>query len=86
VLFVPASIYFPLNYRLFWAAKGFIDEPAEKAVPRLAVTYGVLRRLGFAEDKVEQCLRAIPSIGLEEAYEWVSLINCSIIFLYPRFW
>lgn len=46
-------------------------------MPRLAVTYGVLRRLGFAEDKVEQCLRAISGAALEEAYEWVSLINCS---------
>lgn len=83
---MPSSKYRPLNYRLSCAAKGFIDQPAEKAVPRLAVTYGVLRRLGFAEDKVEQCLRAIPSIRLEEAYEWVSLINCFITFPYPCFW
>jgi ATP-dependent RNA helicase DHX29 len=40
---------------------------------KLGVTYGVLRRLGFSEERVEQCLRAIRSVGLEEAYEWVRI-------------
>ena len=38
---------------------------------RLAVTYGILRRLGFSEERVEECLRAIPGVDLDEAYEWV---------------
>jgi ATP-dependent RNA helicase DHX29 len=49
-----------------------VDGPSEeKALTRLAVTYGILRRLGFSEDRVEQCLRAIPGVDLDEAYEWV---------------
>jgi ATP-dependent RNA helicase DHX29 len=49
-----------------------VDKPSEeKALTRLAVTYGILRRLGFSEERVEQCLRAIPGVDLDEAYEWV---------------
>lgn len=55
---------------------GAIDEPEEKALPQLAITYGVLRRLGFEEETVERCLKAIKGIDLEEAVEWL-LITCS---------
>ncbi len=41
-------------------------------VAKIAITYGVLRRLGFSEEKVVECLEAIPGIELEEAYDWVS--------------
>lgn len=52
-------------------AKKPLEGSEEKAVIRLAITYGVLRRLGFSESKVEECLRAIRGIDLEEAYGWV---------------
>lgn len=48
-----------------------LDEPEDKALTRLGVTYGVLRRLGFSEERVEECLRAIGSVDLEEAYDWL---------------
>ena len=38
---------------------------------RLAVTYGVLRRLGFSEERVEECLRSINGVDLDEAFDWV---------------
>ncbi|KDQ63609.1 hypothetical protein JAAARDRAFT_119632 [Jaapia argillacea MUCL 33604] len=50
-----------------------IEESEEKALVRLGVTYGVLRRLGFSESRVEQCLRSINGIDLEEAYQWLYL-------------
>ncbi|KAI0374315.1 P-loop containing nucleoside triphosphate hydrolase protein [Pilatotrama ljubarskyi] len=50
-----------------------VDEPEEKALVRLAITYGVLRRLGFSESRVEECLRAIPGVDLDEAVEWLHL-------------
>ncbi|KAI0670050.1 P-loop containing nucleoside triphosphate hydrolase protein [Trametes maxima] len=50
-----------------------IDEPEDKALVRLAITYGVLRRLGFSEDRTEECLRAIPGVDLDEAVEWLHL-------------
>lgn len=50
-----------------------LEEPEEKTVARLGITYGVLRRLGFSQDRVDECLRAIQGVDLEEAYEWVHL-------------
>lgn len=54
----------------FVASKS-IDEPEEKAVVRLAITYGVLRRLGFSEARVEECLRTISGVDMDEAFRWV---------------
>lgn len=48
-----------------------MDEPEDKAIVRLAITYGVLRRLGFSEDRVEECLKAINGVDVDEAFEWV---------------
>ncbi|KIK96360.1 hypothetical protein PAXRUDRAFT_826025 [Paxillus rubicundulus Ve08.2h10] len=53
----------------------YIDQTEEKAATRLAITYGVLRRLGFTEDCVEQCLRAIHGVELDEALEWL-FVHC----------
>ncbi|KAG7450382.1 uncharacterized protein BT62DRAFT_916822 [Guyanagaster necrorhizus] len=53
-----------------------IDEPEDKLVAKLAITYGVLRRLGFSEERVIECLEAIPGFELEEAYDWLYL-HCS---------
>lgn len=43
----------------------------EKVLSRLGITYGVLRRLGFTEERVGECLRAINGVELEEAFDWV---------------
>jgi ATP-dependent RNA helicase DHX29 len=53
-----------------------LEETEEKLVTRLGITYGVLRRLGFSQDKVDECLRAIQGVDLEEAYEWL-YTHCS---------
>lgn len=50
----------------------YVDHTKEKATTRLAMTYGILRRLGFAEDWVLQCLGTISGIELDEALDWVS--------------
>ncbi|KAG6820381.1 hypothetical protein H0H93_001352 [Arthromyces matolae] len=52
-------------------AKKILEEPEEKAIARLGVTYGILRRLGFTESRVEECLRAIQGVDLDEAIEWL---------------
>jgi len=48
-----------------------LDEPEDKVLPRLGITYGVLRRLGFGEDRVLECLSSIHGVELDEAFEWV---------------
>jgi hypothetical protein len=51
----------------------YVEGPEEMAVTRLGITYGTLRRLGFNEERVEDCLRSILSVDLDEAYDWVHL-------------
>lgn len=57
--------------------KTTVNGTEEKALARLAITYGVLRRLGFQEDRVEECIRAINGVDLEEAADWLHL-HCSL--------
>lgn len=45
------------------------------------MTYGILRRLGFSEDWVEQCLRAMSGIELDEALDWVSPDTITVRYL-----
>ena len=40
-------------------------------IPRLAAVYGALRGLGLSEERVEDCLKAIPDVELDSALEWV---------------
>lgn len=48
-----------------------LEDNEEKVLSRFGTTYGVLRRLGFSEERVEECLRAINGIELEGAFDWV---------------
>ncbi|KAF7303327.1 putative helicase C15C4.05 [Mycena kentingensis (nom. inval.)] len=54
-------------------AKNGIEETEDKAIAKLATTYGVLRRIGFSEDRVVECLQAIKGVDLDEAYDWLYL-------------
>ncbi|KAF9654251.1 P-loop containing nucleoside triphosphate hydrolase protein [Thelephora ganbajun] len=49
------------------------EDNEEKVLSRLGITYGILRRLGFTEERVEECLRAINGVELEEAFNWLHL-------------
>lgn len=53
--------------------KTLLEEPEEKVLARLGITYGVLRRLGFNEDRVCECLNAISGTDLDDAFEWLYL-------------
>ncbi|KAK2461815.1 hypothetical protein APHAL10511_006278 [Amanita phalloides] len=55
-----------------------LEEPEDKAIGKLAITYGVLRRLGFSEARVDECLKSINGIDLEDAYDWL-YINCTAV-------
>ncbi|CAE6476966.1 unnamed protein product [Rhizoctonia solani] len=52
-----------------------IQEPEAKVLPRLAITYGTLRGLGLPENKIEECLKAIPDIDIDSAIDWL-VLNC----------
>ena len=53
------------------SGKKTVDDADDKAISKLGTTYGVLRRLGFSEERVEECLRSFSGIDIEEAYDWV---------------
>jgi ATP-dependent RNA helicase DHX29 len=70
-----------------------LEEPEDKAIGKLGITYGVLRRIGFTEERVDECLRAIRGVDLDEAYDWVwtfpfkscqFLFHCSSICIAPK--
>lgn len=56
-----------------------IEESEDKVIGRLGITYGVLRRLGFDESLVENCLRNVSGVDLDEAFQWVSGRFCSVL-------
>ncbi|KAF9044866.1 P-loop containing nucleoside triphosphate hydrolase protein [Hymenopellis radicata] len=53
-----------------------VDTPADKFLPKLGITYGVLRRLGFSEDRVLQCLQEITTADIDDACDWL-YTHCS---------
>ena len=53
------------------------EDGEEKMLARLGITYGVLRILGFDEERVNQCLKTIGGVDLDTAYEWVIAIQSS---------
>lgn len=65
-----------LNWESPECERKLLEETEEKIVTRLGITYGVLRRLGFSQDRVDECLRAIQGVDLDEAYEWL-YVYCS---------
>ncbi|KAF8973905.1 P-loop containing nucleoside triphosphate hydrolase protein [Flammula alnicola] len=48
------------------------DDAEGKTIARLGINYGILRRLGFTENRVEECLRSISGVELDEAFDWVN--------------
>lgn len=48
-------------------------EPEDKVVSRVAALYGILEQLGFATPLVEECLKSIKTLDLDDALEYVGL-------------
>lgn len=47
-------------------------EDEEKLLQKIVVLYGVLEKFGYPPHRVEECLKAIKTIELEEAMDYVS--------------
>ncbi|CED84539.1 ATP-dependent RNA helicase A [Phaffia rhodozyma] len=48
----------------------------EKILLRLAITHGVLTKIGFQPERIEECLKALSNWDLDEAFDWLYL-HCS---------
>ncbi|KAF9512352.1 hypothetical protein BS47DRAFT_1330374 [Hydnum rufescens UP504] len=50
-----------------------LNEAPDKVLIRSGVTYGVLVRMGFSEERVNECLKASSTFELDEAFNWLYL-------------
>ncbi|KAF8922394.1 P-loop containing nucleoside triphosphate hydrolase protein [Mucidula mucida] len=48
-----------------------VDTSIDKFLTKLGITYGVLRRLGFSEERVLQCLKEITTADIDDACDWL---------------
>lgn len=59
-----------------------VASDSEKLLLRLAITHGVLVKVGFGTERVEQCLKALTTgWELEDAMDWVNSIFSSALIL-----
>lgn len=52
-------------------------EPEEKVIGKVATLFGILEQLGFTKERIEECLRTVKALELEDALDWVSLGACA---------
>ncbi|KDQ19932.1 hypothetical protein BOTBODRAFT_125441 [Botryobasidium botryosum FD-172 SS1] len=50
-----------------------LNEPEDKVLARIGLTFGVLRRLGFSEERLHECFRSLSNFELDEALSWLYL-------------
>ncbi|KIY45455.1 pre-mRNA-splicing factor ATP-dependent RNA helicase prp22 [Fistulina hepatica ATCC 64428] len=53
-----------------------LDDSEDKALAKLGITYGVVRRLGFSDARVLECMSSISEVDLDGAFGWLYL-HCS---------
>ena len=54
------------------------DEPEERDLLRLGVTFGTLRRVGVPHDSVLECLRGMDGLDITDAAAWFHLFHSSL--------
>lgn len=47
-------------------------EQEDKVVAKVATIYGVLEQTGFTAERIEECLRSVKTLDLDDAFDWVS--------------
>lgn len=48
-------------------------EPEDKVIAKVATLYGILEQLGFAPPRIEQCIREVKVLELEDCLDWLFL-------------
>jgi ATP-dependent RNA helicase DHX29 len=51
------------------------SESSNKVLPRLAIVYGILRRLGFQQAASIQCLQSVQHLDVDKALDWVCTVS-----------
>lgn len=61
-----------------------LSESSNKVLPRLAIVYGVLRRLGFQHVASIQCLQSVQNLDLDTALDWVCIMFPFFFLVRPK--
>ncbi|GAA6031102.1 hypothetical protein JCM8097_004004 [Rhodosporidiobolus ruineniae] len=48
-------------------------EPEDKVIAKVATLYGILEQLGFTSERIEECLKAVKILDLDECMNWLFL-------------
>lgn len=49
----------------------------EKVLVKIASFFGILEQLGFTRERIEECLRAVNQLELDDVFDWVRLARLS---------
>lgn len=50
-----------------------VYEPQDKVVAKVATLFGILEQLGFRKQRVEECLRKVKALEIDDCLDWVSI-------------
>ncbi|GAA5869879.1 hypothetical protein JCM1840_007661 [Sporobolomyces johnsonii] len=50
-----------------------VNEPEDKVVAKVATLFGILEQLGFTPERIEECLRAVRVMELDDCLDWLFL-------------
>lgn len=47
-------------------------EQEDRVIAKVATIYGILEQSGFTSERIEECLRSVRTLELDDAFDWVS--------------
>ncbi|GAA5938098.1 hypothetical protein JCM10213_000830 [Rhodosporidiobolus nylandii] len=50
-----------------------VYEPEDKVIAKVATLFGILEQLGFTAERIEECLRAVKVLELDDCMDWLFL-------------
>jgi sulfur carrier protein ThiS len=51
-----------------------VYEPQDKVVAKVATLFGILEQLGFRSERIEECIRKVKTLEIEDCLDWVRLV------------
>lgn len=51
-----------------------VYESQDKVVAKVATLFGILEQLGFRPERIEECIRKVKTLEIEDCLDWVRLI------------
>lgn len=50
-----------------------VYEPQDKVVAKVATLFGILEQLGFRSERIEECIRKVKTLEIEDCLDWLYL-------------